>query len=243
MAQFPFQNNDLPLDARVEDLISRMTIEEKAGQMMHEAPAIPRLGIPAYNWWNEGLHGVARAGIATVFPQAIGLAAMWNVPLLHRIATVIATRRAPSTTSTCARRSGPLQGAPIWCGINIFRDPAGARAREPTASAAPTAGSASRSAAGCRGQPALPQDYVATPSISRSTAAPGPPPQLDAIVSEKDLREIYLPAFEACITEAGGEHHVRLQPGQRRALLASPRLLNEILRDRTSALRGQRRWA
>ena len=89
MPQFPFQNTDLPLDARVDDLISRMTLAEKAAQMLHEAPAIPRLGIPAYNWWNEGLHGVARAGVATVFPQAIGLAAMWSVPRLHEVAVAI----------------------------------------------------------------------------------------------------------------------------------------------------------
>src|SRR5262245_65551876 len=87
---FPFQNPDLPLEERVDDLVSRLTLEEKTAQMLHEAPAIPRLGIPAYNWWNECLHGVARAGVATVFPQAIGLAATWNVPRLGEIARVIA---------------------------------------------------------------------------------------------------------------------------------------------------------
>src|SRR5262249_59899780 len=87
---FPFQAPDRPLDERVRDLLSRLTLPEKLTQMLHEAPAIPRLGIPAYNWWNECLHGVARAGVATVFPQAIGLAATWNAPLLERIAGVIA---------------------------------------------------------------------------------------------------------------------------------------------------------
>ena len=72
---FPFLDADRPIDERVGDLVSRLTLEEKAAQMLHEAPAVPRLGIPAYNWWNEGLHGVARAGIATVFPEAIGLPA------------------------------------------------------------------------------------------------------------------------------------------------------------------------
>jgi len=78
-----------PIAARVADLISRMTLEEKISQMVHEAPAIKRLGIPAYNWWNECLHGVGRAGIATVFPQAIGMAATWDVDLLHRVGLAI----------------------------------------------------------------------------------------------------------------------------------------------------------
>src|SRR5262245_66425861 len=86
---FPFQNPDLPLEERVDDLVSRLTSHEKAGQMLHEAPAIPRLGIPAYNWWNECLHGVARAGLATVFPQAIGLAAIWSAKRMHEIAVAI----------------------------------------------------------------------------------------------------------------------------------------------------------
>ena len=83
-----FWDTSLPLQDRVDDLVSRMTLEEKVSQMLYDAPAIERLGIPDYNWWNEGLHGVARAGIATVFPQAIGLAATWNsgpdVPGGHR---------------------------------------------------------------------------------------------------------------------------------------------------------------
>ncbi len=84
-------DNDMTLtiQERVTDLISRMTLEEKISQMVFDAPAIERLGIPQYNWWNEGLHGVGRSGVATVFPQAIGLAATWNSDLMHRVATVI----------------------------------------------------------------------------------------------------------------------------------------------------------
>ena len=78
------------IEARVDDLVGRMTLEEKISQMLHNAPAIERLGVPAYNWWNECLHGVARAGVATVFPQAIGMAATWNVDLIHTVAEVIA---------------------------------------------------------------------------------------------------------------------------------------------------------
>ncbi len=92
-----YMNPDLAVDVRVADLVSRMTLEEKVSQMVHGAPAIRRLGIPAYNWWNECLHGVGRAGIATVFPQAIGMAAAWNVDLLHRVAVAIPTNCGPNT--------------------------------------------------------------------------------------------------------------------------------------------------
>src|SRR6201986_3694990 len=88
---YPFQNPSLPVDQRVDDLVGRLTLEEKASQMRHEAPAIPRLGIPAYDWWSEGLHGIARSGYATVFPQAIGLAATWDTGLLHSVGATIST--------------------------------------------------------------------------------------------------------------------------------------------------------
>src|ERR1700689_1678833 len=87
----PYKDPKLPTEQRVKDLISRMTLEEKAAQVGHTAPAIPRLGVPEYNWWNEDLHGGARAGIATVFPQAIGLAATFDTPLMHDVADVIST--------------------------------------------------------------------------------------------------------------------------------------------------------
>jgi beta-glucosidase len=236
MAQFPFQNNDLPLDARVEDLISRMTIEEKAGQMMHEAPAIPRLGIPAYNWWNEGLHGVARAGIATVFPQAIGLAATWNVPLLHRIATAIADEaRAKHHEYLRQGDRGLYKGLTIWSpNINIFRDPRWGRGHE-TYGECPYLTSR-LGVAFCRGLQGDNQRYLKTVATPKHFAVHSGPEALrhsfDAIVSEKDLRETYLPAFEACITEAGAEsimsayNRVNGEPCS-----ASPRLLGKILRD------------
>jgi beta-glucosidase len=84
----PYLDPDLPVEKRVDDLIGRTTLDEKVSQMLDVAPAIERLKIPAYNWWNEGLHGVARAGYATVFPQAIGLGATWNEDLVHRVADV-----------------------------------------------------------------------------------------------------------------------------------------------------------
>src|SRR5512142_1381264 len=86
-----YKNPNLPIEQRVNDLVKRMTLKEKVSQLGHTADAIPRLGIPQYDWWNEGLHGVARAGNATVFPQAIGLAATFDVPLVHDVARVIST--------------------------------------------------------------------------------------------------------------------------------------------------------
>ncbi|MBA7590461.1 Xylan 1,4-beta-xylosidase [subsurface metagenome] len=89
--EYPFQNADLSIDDRVNDLVSRMTLEEKISQMQNGSGAIPRLGIPEYDWWNECLHGVARNGIATVFPQAIGMAATWNPDLIGEESDIIST--------------------------------------------------------------------------------------------------------------------------------------------------------
>src|SRR5579859_1969533 len=124
LAALPFRDASLPLAARVDDLVSRMTLEEKVPQMMQAAPAIPRLGIPAYNWWNEGLHGVARAGVATVFPQAIGMAASWDVPLMHDVATVISTEFRAKYAEKVHADGGTdwYRGLTVWSpNINIFR--------------------------------------------------------------------------------------------------------------------------
>src|SRR5579871_977850 len=90
-AAMPFRNPALPIDKRVDDLVSRLTLDEKVSQTIDRAAAIPRLDIPAYNWWNEGLHGIARSGYATMFPQAIGNAATWDAPLVHGIGEVVST--------------------------------------------------------------------------------------------------------------------------------------------------------
>src|SRR5918992_1837623 len=87
----PYKNPNLPVHVRVDDLVSRMTLEEKVGQMVNNTPAIERLGVPAHDYWNEALHGVARSGTATVFPQAIGLAATWDTKLMYQVADVIST--------------------------------------------------------------------------------------------------------------------------------------------------------
>src|SRR5690242_10869637 len=122
--QTAYKDPALPIDQRVDDLVSRMTLEEKASQWTHPADAIPRLGVPEYNWWNEGLHGVARAGTATVFPQAIGMAATFDEPLMHQIATVISTEfRAKYNAER--RPDGSTEwyrGLTVWSpNINIFR--------------------------------------------------------------------------------------------------------------------------
>jgi beta-glucosidase len=207
--EFPFQNPDLPLEARLDDLVGRMTVAEKASQMLHEAPAIERLGIPAYNWWNEGLHGVARAGVATVFPQAIGLAAMWNADRLHEVAVAISDEaRAKHHEFLRQGDHGMYKGLTYWSpNINIFRDPRWGRGHE-TYGECPYL-TARLGVAFCRGLQGDDPGYlkvVATPKHYAVHSGPeGLRHSFDAVVSEKDLRETYLPAFEACIVEAKAE--------------------------------------
>ena len=207
--EFPFQDPDLPIDARVDDLVGRLTLEEKASQMLHEAQAIDRLGIPAYNWWNEGLHGVARAGVATVFPQAIGLAAMWNAERLHEVAVAISDEaRAKHHEFLRQGDHGMYKGLTYWSpNINIFRDPRWGRGHE-TYGECPHL-TARLGVAFCRGLQGDDPTYlkvVATPKHYAVHSGPeGLRHSFDAVVSEKDLRETYLPAFEACIVEAKAE--------------------------------------
>ena len=113
LAQEPaYLNPALPREQRVDDLVSRMTLEEKASQLVNQARAIPRLQVPAYDWWSEALHGVAREGFATVFPQAIGLGATWDAPLVHEMATVIGDRSARQTLRRrTARAARHFRGA------------------------------------------------------------------------------------------------------------------------------------
>src|SRR5690349_15376947 len=120
-----YKNPNLPIEKRVDDLVSRMTLEEKVLQMQNAAPAIERLGIPAYDWWNEALHGVARAGVATVFPQAIGLAATWDTNLMHQVAYVISTEaRSMHNEPLCNNQHCRYESVTFWSpNINIVREP------------------------------------------------------------------------------------------------------------------------
>ena len=131
--KFLYKDPSQPLEKRVDDLIAKMTLEEKVSQLGHTADAIPRLGVPEYNWWNEGLHGVARAGYATVFPQAIGMAATFDEPLMHEVADVISTEfRAKYTAQRPSDGSADwYRGLTVWSpNINIFRDPRWGRGQE-----------------------------------------------------------------------------------------------------------------
>ncbi len=127
-----YLDESLSFEERAKDLVSRMTLEEKVTQMVHGSAAIPRLNIPAYNWWNEALHGVARAGVATVFPQAIGLAATFDEDLLFKIADVISTEGRAKYHENIRKDDHDIyKGLTFWSpNINIFRDPRWGRGHE-----------------------------------------------------------------------------------------------------------------
>jgi beta-glucosidase len=200
-----YKNESLPFATRARDLVQRMTLEEKVQQMKDVAPAIPRLGVPEYNWWNEALHGVARAGLATVFPQAIGLAAMWDDSLMFRMATVVSDEaRAKHHEADRKGTHQRYQGLTIWSpNINIFRDPRWGRGQE-TYGEDPflTGRLAVQFIRGLQGNDSK---YLKTVSTVKHFAVhSGPEPArhtFDAVVSERDLRETYLPHFEMGIRE------------------------------------------
>jgi beta-glucosidase len=202
-----FKDASLPVDVRVKALISQMTLEEKAGQVGHTAPAIPRLGIPEYNWWNEGLHGVARAGVATVFPQAIGMAASWDAPLMHQVADVISTEFRAKYVEKVRPNGGTdwYRGLTVWSpNINIFRDPRWGRGQE-TYGEDPYLTSRIGVAfiTGLQGNDAK---YFKTIATSKHFAVHSGPESTrhtaDVHVSRHDLEDTYLPAFRATLTEA-----------------------------------------
>jgi beta-glucosidase len=198
---------DVPREERVRALVAAMTLEEKVSQMVDRAPAIERLGVPEYNWWNEALHGVARAGLATSFPQAIGLAATWDEELILRMAEVISDE-ARAKHHEFARQGRRLryQGLTMWSpNINIFRDPRWGRGQE-TYGEDPylTGRLAVQFIRGLQGDD---PDYLKTVSTVKHYAVhSGPEPDrhtFDAVVNERDYRETYLPHFRVGIQEGG----------------------------------------
>ena len=235
-AAFPFKNPDLPLEDRVNDLISRMTLDEKVSQMLYTAPTIERLGVPAYNWWNEALHGVARSGRATVFPQAIGLAAAWDADLMFRVATVISDEaRAKHHDAVQKGRQGIYEGLTFWSpNINIFRDPRWGRGMETYGEDPYLTGRLG--VAFVKGMQGDDPKYLKTISTPKHFAVhSGPEPDrhvFDALVDERDLRETYLPAFRATVMEANAQsimcayNRFRGEP-----CCGSSELLQKILRD------------
>jgi beta-glucosidase len=200
-----YKNPSLPIEKRVDDLVSRMTLAEKVSQMMNAAPAIERLGIPEFEWWNEGLHGVARAGYATVFPQAIGLAATWDTNLMHQVADVISTEaRAKHNEFVRHNERGRYKGLTFWSpNINIFRDPRWGRGQE-TYGEDPylTARLGVEFVKGLQGNDPHYLKVAATPKHYAVHSGPEPERHaFDAKVYERDLRETYLPAFRATVIE------------------------------------------
>ncbi len=200
------RNPSLPPAVRARDLVARMTLEEKAAQLGHIAPAIPRLGVPEYNWWNEGLHGVARAGIATVFPQAIGMAATWNVPLMHQTADVISTEFRAKYYEKLHPDGGAewYRGLTVWSpNINIFRDPRWGRGQE-TYGEDPylTARLGVAFVTGLQGSDPKYLKTIATPKHFAVHSGPeSTRHNANVDVTPHDLADTYLPAFRATVME------------------------------------------
>jgi len=206
----PYKDPSLPVERRIDDLISRMTLEEKASQLGHTSAAVPRLGVPAYNWWNEGLHGVARAGYATVFPQAIGMAATFDDSLMHEVADVISTEfRAKYYATLHADGTAEwYRGLTAWSpNINIFRDPRWGRGQE-TYGEDPylTSKIGIAFVTGLQGNDPKYIKVVATPKHFAVHSGPESTRHFVNIeVSPHDLQDTYLPAFRATVTEGKAE--------------------------------------
>ena len=190
---------------RAKELVAQMTLEEKVGQTLYQAPAIPRLGIKSYNWWNEALHGVARAGTATVFPQAIGMAATFDEDLLEQVGDAVSTEaRAKFNMQQKADDTDIYKGLTFWApNVNIFRDPRWGRGHE-TFGEDPylTSRLGVRYVMGLQGHD---EDYLKAAACAKHFAVHSGPEsvrhEFNAEVSEQDLRETYLPAFKACVQE------------------------------------------
>jgi beta-glucosidase len=198
-----------PINVRVDDLISRMTLEEKATQLVNQARAIPRLQVPAYDWWSEALHGVANAGTATVFPEPIGLAATFDPALIHEMAVVIGTEaRAKHNQAVRAGRRDIMEGLDFWSpNINIFRDPRWGRGQE-TYGEDPflTGRMGVAFVTGLQGDDPKYFRVISTPKHFAVHSGPEPSRHsIDVQVSKHDMEDTYLPAFRATVTEGKAE--------------------------------------
>ncbi|MFO1370730.1 MAG: glycoside hydrolase family 3 C-terminal domain-containing protein [Marinagarivorans sp.] len=204
--QLPYQNPALTPLERAKDLVGRMSWEEKIPQLINDAPAIPRLGVREFNWWNEGLHGVAALGEATVFPQAIGMAAAWDAPLLKQAAGVVSTEFRAKHYAKQHRFGGSdwFAGLTVWApNINIFRDPRWGRGQE-TYGEDPhlTARLGVAYVQGLQGDDPKYLKTVATPKHYAVHSGPEATRHKDNVnPSPKDLEETYLPAFKATVQE------------------------------------------
>jgi len=230
-----YKDPNQPLDKRVDDLLSRMTLEEKASQLLSASPAIDRLGVPAYDWWNECLHGVARAGRATVFPETIGMAATWDTGFLFRAATAISDEaRAKHHEFVRRGKRGIYQGLTFWTpNINIFRDPRWGRGMETYGEDPYLTGR--MAVEFIRGLEGDDPKYLKTVATAKHFAVHSGPEStrhvFDARVSETDLRDTYLPQFEMAVKD-GGAFSVMCAYNRVDGLpaCANPPLLENILR-------------
>lgn len=221
---------------RAAELVAQMTLEEKVGQTLNWAPGIDRLGIKKYNWWNEALHGVARAGVATVFPQAIGLAAIFDEDFLEEVADAISTEGRAKFNMQQASDDGDIyKGLTFWSpNVNIFRDPRWGRGHE-TFGEDPylTSRLGVRFIQGLQGHD---ENYLKAAACAKHFAVHSGPEgvrhSFDAVASKQDMRETYLPAFKACVQEAkveavmGAYNRTNGQP-----CCGHKELLQDILRD------------
>ncbi|VBB09073.1 Hypothetical protein LUCI_4359 [Lucifera butyrica] len=204
-----YKNEDLSFVERARDLVARMTLEEKVTQMVYNSPAISRLGVPAYNWWNEGLHGVARAGVATMFPQTIALAATFDAELIQKVAEVISTEaRAKFHEFQSKGDRGIYKGLTFWSpNINIFRDPRWGRGQETFGEDPYLTGRLG--VAFIKGLQGQDEKYLKVAACAKHYAVHSGPESkrhsFNAVVSVKDMRETYLPAFKECVSEANVE--------------------------------------
>ncbi len=237
LKRYTFQAPTRPTSQRVDDLLAQMTLAEKVGQMRFTAPGITRLGIPPYNWWNEALHGVGRAGVATVFPQAIGMAAAWDTPLHHEVATIISDEaRAKYNDALQHNNHGIYYGIDFWSpNINIFRDPRWGRGQETYGEDPYLTGRLG--VAFIQGMQGDDPRYLKVGATAKHFAVHSGPESLrhvfNAQPSAYDLNDTYFPAFEAAVKEG----HVRSVMGAYNSLdgipaCASPFLLQQTLRDR-----------
>jgi beta-glucosidase len=234
-AIFPYQNASLPIDQRVDDLIARMTLDEKVSQLVNTAAAIPRLNVPAYDWWSEGLHGMAFSGYATLFPQAIGMAATWDAPLVFRESSVISIE-ARSKYNQAMRDNIHIifYGLTIWSpNINIFRDPRWGRGQE-TYGEDPSL-TAQLGVAFVRGlQEDDPRYFRAIATPKHFAVHSGPESTrhgFDAEPTAHDLWDTYLPAFRAAIVDGkAGSTMCAYNALHGKPACASQFLLKDVLR-------------
>ena len=231
-----FLDPSLPMDRRIEALIGSLTLEEKVSQLLHDSPAVERIGLPAYNWWNEACHGVGRNGRATVFPQVIGLGATWNRELVEKVADTIADEaRAKHHAAVADGRRGQYQGLTFWTpNINIFRDPRWGRGQETFGEDPCLTGELGAAmVAGLQGND--PQ-YLKTAACAKHYAVHSGPERdrhtFDACPTEKDLAETYLPAFEKLVRNGVEAVMGAYNRTLGEVCCGSKRLLVEILRDK-----------